>query len=211
MNEFLIELQAKLDEAKSKGNINADIDKIQQQIDKLKFQAEIDPKSISKLVTQLENVLNQKITISNIGINQQQAVKSGQQVGQQIGNAINQGVTKGMSSASSATNKILRDFSELNDAKRKFVDGLDLISKEDIADANRFFETVKQAFSEFGQVTITKGEMTDGNLDNLRVKIQQVNGELKIAREFMLYLSKSDQFSNSFKLVDDDTIKTSER
>ena len=93
MDEFLLELQAKLDEAKSKGLINADIEKIQQQVNKLKLQAEIDPKSISNLVKQLESVLSQKITISNIGINQQQAVKSGQQVGQQIGNAINQGVS----------------------------------------------------------------------------------------------------------------------
>ena len=210
MDEFLLELQAKLDEAKSKGNINADIEKIQQQVDKLKLQAEIDPKSISNLVKQLESVLNQKITISNIGLNQQQIIKDSQQTGRQIAQAINQGVSQGTSFASSATNKILRDFNELNDAKRKFVDGSDLISKEDIADANRFYETVKQAFSEFGQVTVN-GKLTDGNLENLRVKIQQVNGELKTTREFMLYLNKSDQFENSFVLADDDTIKTSER
>lgn len=210
MDEFLLELQARLDEAKSKGLINADIEKIQQQVDKLKLQAEIDPKSISNLVKQLENVLNQKITISNIGINQQQAIKNSQQVGQQIGNAINQGVSQGVSSASSATNKILRDFSELNDAKKKFVEGSDLITKEDIADANRFYETVKQAFSEFGQVTVN-GKLTDGNLENLRVKIQQVNGELKTTREFMLYLNQSDKYENSFVLADDDTIKTTER
>ena len=94
MDEFLLELQAKLDEAKSKGLINADIEKIQQQVDKLKLQVEIDPKSISNLVKQLESVLNQKITISNIGINQQQAIKSGQQTGEQIGNAINQSINK---------------------------------------------------------------------------------------------------------------------
>lgn len=50
MDEFLILLQAKLDEAKSKGNINSDVDKIQNQIDKLKIQAEIDPKSISNIL-----------------------------------------------------------------------------------------------------------------------------------------------------------------
>ena len=166
--------------------------------------------SISNLAKQLESVLNQRITISNIGINQQQIIKDSQQAGRQIAQAINQGITQGTSSASSATNKILRDFSELNEAKRKFVDGSELISKEDIADANRFYETVKQAFSEFGQVTVN-GKLTDGNLENLRVKIQQVNGELKTTREFMLYLNKSDQYENSFVLADDDTIKTTER
>lgn len=101
-NEFLIELQAILDEAKSKGNINSDIDSIQGQVDKLKLQAEIDPKSISNIVKQLESVLNQKITISNIDINPKNVVKTGQQTGQQIGNAINQGVKQGVNDGSQA-------------------------------------------------------------------------------------------------------------
>lgn len=81
MNEFLIELQAKLDEAKSKGLINSDIDRIQGQINKLKVQAEIDPNTISKLVKQLESVINQKITISNINVDHGNAVKEAQKTG----------------------------------------------------------------------------------------------------------------------------------
>ena len=92
----------------------------------------------------------------------------------------------------------MRDFSELNDAKRKFVDGHDLISKDDIADAERLYDTVRKAFSEFGQVTVSKGSMNDGSLENMRVKIEQVNGEMKIARDFMLYFNES---KNGFKLV----------
>ena len=38
MNEFLILLQAKLDEAKSKENVNTDIGKLQYQLDELKVQ-----------------------------------------------------------------------------------------------------------------------------------------------------------------------------
>ena len=67
-NEFLIELQAKLDEAKSKNNLNRDIDTIQAQLNELKLQAIIDDATISELVKQLERVLNQKITISNINV-----------------------------------------------------------------------------------------------------------------------------------------------
>lgn len=207
MDEFLILLQAKLDEAKSKGNINADINKIQDQIDKLKIQATIDPKTISNLVKQLETVLNQKINISNIGVDTNSAVKSAQQAGKQISYAFN----KEMQSATSATNKVLRDFSELNTIKRQFVDGHDLISKEDISDAEKFYDTVRKAFSEFGQVTVSKGEMTDGVLDSMRVKIEQVNDEAKITRDFMLYLNQADNFGNSFKLADDDTIKSTEK
>ena len=76
MNEFIIELQAKLDEAKSKENVNDDIDKLQTQLDKLKIKAEIDPKTISNLTKQLENIIGQKIVISNIGVDQNNITKS---------------------------------------------------------------------------------------------------------------------------------------
>lgn len=95
-NEFLILLQAKLDEAKSNGNINADIKEIQNQIDRLKIQAEIDPKIFSDLIQRVERILNQKIEISNIGIDPNKAVQSAQQTGKQVGDAVNQGVSQSL-------------------------------------------------------------------------------------------------------------------
>lgn len=94
MDELLMLLQAKLDEAKSKGNINSDIKKIQGQIDKLKVQAEIDPKAISNLVKQLEGIINQKINITNINVDVGNAQKVGQQVGQTIANATQKEIDK---------------------------------------------------------------------------------------------------------------------
>lgn len=204
MDEFLVLLQAKLDEAKSKGNVNAGIEKLQSQLNKLKVQVEIDPKATQKLADDIGKLINQKITISNIGIDTKAGIKAGQEYGKQV----SQGISQGISSASKSTEKVLRDFSELNDAKRKFVDGHDLISKDDIADAERLYDTVRKAFSEFGQVTVSKGSMNDGSLENMRVKIEQVNGEMKITRDFMLYFNES---KNGFKLVDDDTIRTTEK
>ena len=204
MDEFLVLLQAKLDEAKSKGNVNADIEKLQSQLNKLKVQVEIDPKATQKLADDIGKLINQKITISNIGIDTKAGIKAGQEYGKQV----SQGISQGISSASKSTEKVLRDFSELNDAKRKFVDGHDLISKDDIADAERLYDTVRKAFSEFGQVTVSKGSMNDGSLENMRVKIEQVNGEMKITRDFMLYFNED---KNGFKLVDDDTIRTTEK
>ena len=107
-----------------------------------------------------------------------------------------------------STSKALRDFSELNDVKRQFVDKNDLISKDDIADAEKFFDTVREAFAEFGQVTVSKGSMNDGLLENMRVKIEQVNGEMKITRDFMLFFNEN---KNGFTLADDDTIRTTEK
>lgn len=204
MDEFLILLQAKLDEAKSKGNVNADIKELQNQLDKLKVQVELDPKAAQKLANDIGKLINQKIVISNIGIDTKSGVKAGQEYGKQV----SQGISQGISSASKSTEKVLRDFSELNAAKRKFVDGHDLISKDDIADAERLYDTVRKAFSEFGQVTVSKGSMNDGSLENMRVKIEQVNGEMKITRDFMLYFNES---KNGFRLVDDDTIRTTEK
>lgn len=204
MDEFLVLLQAKLDEAKSKGNINADIKELQNQLDKFKVQVELDPKAAQKLADNIGKLINQKIVISNIGIDTNAGVKAGQEYGKQI----RQGISQGMSSTSKSTEKVLRDFNELNDAKRKFVDGHDLISKDDIADAERLYDTVRKAFSEFGQVTVSKGSMNDGSLENMRVKIEQVNGEMKITRDFMLYFNEG---KNGFRLVDDDTIHTTEK
>lgn len=204
MDDLLVLLQAKLDEAKSKGNVNDDIKILQSKLDKLKIQAELDPKAAQKLADSIGKLINQKIVISNIGIDAKVGAKAGQEYGKQI----SQGISQGMSSASKSTEKVLRDFSELNDAKRKFVDGHDLISKDDIADAERLYDTVRKAFSEFGQVTVSKGSMNDGSLENMRVKIEQVNGEMKITRDFMLYFNEN---KNGFKLVDDDTIRTTEK
>lgn len=207
MDEFLILLQAKLDEAKSKENLNGsngDIVKLQGKLDKLKLQVELDPKAANELADSIGKLINQKIVISNIGVDTKSATKTGQEYGKQV----SQGISQGMSSTSKATKKILRDFSELNDAKRKFVDGHDLISKDDIADAERLYDTVRKAFSEFGQVTINKGSMNDGSLESMRVKIEQVNGEMKNIRDFMLYFNEG---RSGFRLVDDDTINTAEK
>ena len=101
-NEFLILLQAKLDEAKSKGNINSDIDKIQNQIDILKVQAEIDKESINKIVKQIESVLGQEITISNININQNKTIKDAQQFGNKTGKHFNQSLSHELSKSNNA-------------------------------------------------------------------------------------------------------------
>lgn len=90
MDEFLIELQGKLDEAKSKANVKADITKLQNELDKLKIQVEIDPKSLSNIVKQLESALGQKIKMPNIVADS----KIGQQIGVNIGQNIADGISK---------------------------------------------------------------------------------------------------------------------
>lgn len=230
-DNYSMKVQARVDMPSNK-DIDAQIRKLEKSISKLKVSGQFDDTALKNLtnqlnslkstistanfsptaLTELTNQVNRALQNINIGnINVGNVSNQAQQVGQRIGNAISQGIINSTNGTSQVTDKILRDFSELNEAKRQFVDEHGLISKDDIADANKFYQTVREAFKEFGQVTISKGEMTDGGLENLRVKIQQVNGELKTTREFMLYLNKSDQYGKQFKLVDDDTIKTTER
>lgn len=63
MNDFLIKLQAKLDEAKSRNSLNKDIAKLQSKLDKVKLQADIDPEIISELTKEQEVVINPKIEL----------------------------------------------------------------------------------------------------------------------------------------------------
>ena len=113
MNEFLIELQAKLDEATSKGLINSDITTLQSQLNKLKLQAEIDPKSIFNLKRQIEKVTNQSITFSNINLNNGQIEKTGQH----IGTNINKGI---IASLGGIKNSIYNAIKEFNHNKITF-------------------------------------------------------------------------------------------
>ncbi len=187
MDEFLILLQAKLDEAKSKGNVNADINKIQSQIDKLKIQAEINPKAISNLDKQLESVLNQKINISNIGIDQSKAIKTAQQTGQQIGSAISQGIETSINKTKNTLKSFtdLRNFSELN----KSISNIRVDSSK-LKNYKSILDDVKNTYAEFGQVKITNETFNNGILEKFKVNIEQVNGDLKETKSFMMSLTE---------------------
>lgn len=105
MDEFLILLQAKLDEAASKANLNGtngDIASLQGKLDKLKLQAILDPNAAQKLANDIGKLIKQKITISNINVDTGQAVRNAQQSGKQIGDALNQSVSKEVSKSQNA-------------------------------------------------------------------------------------------------------------
>lgn len=64
MDQFLIFLQAKLDETKSIDNFNGeqgDIAKLQKKLDKLKLQAALDPKAAQNLADEIGKLINQNI------------------------------------------------------------------------------------------------------------------------------------------------------
>lgn len=102
MNEFLIELLAKLSES-SEGKINSDIKEIQSKVSHLLLKAEIDPNSLANIVKQIGKITGQKIDISNIKFDAQ----TGAKIGESIVNDITSGVQKSGTKVSSEIQKIV--------------------------------------------------------------------------------------------------------
>lgn len=119
MNEFLILLQAKLDELKSKENINADIINIQDKINTLNLIAKLDSKSIIAIKNQLEEIANQTIKLSNINADSKKIISSGEKIGQQLGNNINKSLQSALYDVKQNMANILND---LNSKKLSTVD-----------------------------------------------------------------------------------------
>lgn len=85
LNDFLIELQARLDEKRSKENIDTDIVRLQQKLNKIKLQAEIDTKSIS----------------------------TGQETGKEIGKSINKGIALTLRDVKHTIDTTIKNFPKL--------------------------------------------------------------------------------------------------
>lgn len=165
MNEFLIELQAKLNEAKSKGLINSDIDKIQGQLNKLKVQAEIDPNTISNLVKQLEGVLNQKITISNINIDRGNAVKEAQKTGREMGQQISNQIRNEVNSVIQKGN-FTTEFTFSADKRNNVAK----VAQEEFKNITNGIVTIKEQMKQTDSGTF---------LDGFVVNIKKANGEVE--------------------------------
>ena len=162
MNEFLVLLQAKLDEAKSKGLINSDISSLQGQLDKLKLQVELDPNAAQKLANDIGKLINQKITISNINIDTNQAVRNAQQSGQQIGDALNQGISKELSKSQNAIDNFKKS---LSNAGKSSSEINNLIEK--VKSLNVQIESLRFSESSNGFMNIDVS-----GLDNLNNKVK---------------------------------------
>lgn len=202
MDEFLILLQAKLDEAKSKELINPDIDKLQEQINKLKLQVEIDPNAISKLNHDIDKILNKNFTISNIGIDTGKIIKDAENIGKQVGETISNSAQKSTSNKNTNIDKLsadakalannLNNFSSRNTGFDEFriqINGIEvsldsLISKLSYVDNVSDFSTLrsqanalKSSFSELSkinkiQLSIDTGEY-DSRIESLISKTRQ--------------------------------------
>lgn len=181
MNEsdFLILLQAKLDEAKSKGNVNSDIEKIQNQLDKLKVQAEIEPKSLSNIVKQLEGILNQKISISNINVD----TKAGKQISANITQNIVDGINKSSSKVETETQKLA---ARIEDIQFKMDNGYG------ISQYQNQIKSLTNEFQKYGVAADTAKNYTE-SLQSILNEMEGLSGQKLVAQ--------ADRFEQEFKAV----------
>lgn len=161
MNEFLVLLQAKLDEAKSKGLINSDIASLQSRLDKLKLQVELDPNTAQKLANDIGKLINQQITISNINIDTNQVIRNAQQTGQQIGRQIQSGINSVIQKGNFTTEFTFSADKRNNVAK---------VAQEEFQKIANGIVTVKEQMNQ-----------VDGKsfLDGFIVNIKKANGEVE--------------------------------
>ena len=122
MNESPLLLQAKLDEVTSKKNLNADIKKIQSQLDKLKVQVEPDPKSLSHITKQLEAALSQ--TVDKAG-------------GKGNAQGITEELVRGAEGMAASISKIDASLTELEKASDRTADQLDKVTDQASASGKR--------------------------------------------------------------------------
>ncbi len=206
-NNWKIGAIAGLDGTQSRNQLNSDIKGLSRNLDKLKLYAEIDKNQVTQLQQQLKKlqvelnnvtvndaVINglvakinaglQNINIGNINVGNVNT--QAQQACQQIGNNIAQGVASGVSKAKSELKSFsdLTNFSDLN----KKIEHLQ-IDPSALKNYNTILDEVKAKYAEFGQVKITNEQFDNGILEKFKVNIEQVNGDLKETKSFMMSLN----------------------
>lgn len=189
MNEFLVLLQAKLDEVKSKGLINSDITSLQSRLDKLKLQVEIDPNTAQKLANDIGKLINQQITISNINIDTNQVIRNAQQTGQQIGRQIQSGINSVIQKGDFKTEFTFSADKQNNVAKvaqeefKKIANGIVTIKEQmNQVDGKSFLDgfivNIKKANGEIESLTYRLKDMLDSQGKSTGKSFQYVGGSI---------------------------------
>lgn len=219
MNDFLIELQAKLDETISKKLINEDIaTKIQGKINQLQLQATLDEKSLKTITEQLFKISNQKITISNINFNTSQATKAAQQSAKQLTDSFNQAEKELAQQSTTSTDKIIQNEAKKQEAIHKTGKEYQKIANDKSLIRND--STFKQVFGtasneakkaqvhfrelladEKAIVTVNERFDDSNALQSFVVNIKRANGEIESLRYAMENLEQYTGKANDWHLA----------
>lgn len=195
-----IELQAALEKTKSVNNINRDIAKIKAQIKQLKIQAKLDPDATQALVKELEKVLRQKISISNIEIDTSSAVESAQQVNKQIDAALKSQIHEiqfsldnghGVSEYQNRINGLISDFEKYGATTDKakaetkslqqILNGMELLSGHELVEqAEKFEQEFKAVKISINEAKLSYDKLAQPGADEkISSLIAKINSFLK--------------------------------
>lgn len=217
MDEFLVLLQAKLDEAKSKGNVNADIEKLQNQLDKLRVQVKIDPKSLTKIVKQLESTLGQKINIPNITVDS----KVGQQIGNNIADNIANGISKASGKVDAEVQKLANQVNEIQLSMdngygaSEYQNRIDAITASlekygvETQEAQKLTSSLQSTFDSMkglsGQELVTEADKLEQEFKAVKVSVEQA----KLSYDKLMQPASKEKISSTLlrvqKLLDNNT------
>lgn len=183
-----------LDIPKTKEQINKDIASLQSKLNKAQITGELDEKTLGELNEKIKTLKLNKIKLGieiddkdiSKSLDSSQSKNAASKAGEQIGNNVTQGIKKAVGNATKSFSE-LTSFTKLNSKVKPFV-----FDTSELKNYQEILSAIKKQYSEFGQVKITNQSFDNGVLEKFKVNIEQVNGDLKETKSFMMSLSEND-------------------
>ena len=206
MDEFLILLQAKLDEASLKG-IKGNLEQLKKEFEELKIKPVLDQQALSDLSVKINKLFTEnKITISNINVDNSQAVRNAQQTGQQIGKQIQNGINSVIQKGNFTTEFTFSADKRNNVAKvaqkefQKIANGIVTVKEQmDQVDGKSFLDgfivNIKKANGEMESLTYRLKDMLDSQGKATGKSFQYIGGSIDdngVLKQFDAISTKAD-------------------
>lgn len=206
MNEFLILLQAKLEEASLKG-IKGDLAQLKKEFEELKISPVLDQQALSNIVKQLESITGKKITIPNIEFNAGQTVKDAQKTAQQVASASNSStatIVQNEQKKQQAIQETEKEYQKI--AKDESLVRDDSAFKQVFGTASGEAKKAQEHFralleNEKAIVTVNEKFNDSNALQSFVVNIKRANGEVESLRYAMENLEKYTGKANDWHLA----------
>lgn len=205
-NDFLLLLQAKLEEASLKG-IKGNLDQLKKEFEELIIKPVIDQQALSNIVKQLESITGKKITIPNIEFNAGQTVKDAQKTAQQVASASNSSTATIVQNEQKKQQAIQETEKECQKiAKDKSLVRDDSAFKQVFGTASGEAKKAQEHFralleDEKAIVTVNEKFNDSNALQSFVVNIKRANGEVESLRYAMENLEKYTGKANDWHLA----------
>lgn len=205
-NDFLLLLQAKLEEASLKG-IKGNLEQLKKEFEELKIKPVLNQQALSDLSAKINKLFTEnKITISNINVDNSQAVRNAQQTGQQIGKQIQNGINSVIQKGNFITEFTFSADKRNNVAKvaqkefQKIANGIVTVKEQmNQVDGKSFLDgfivNIKKANGEMESLTYRLKDMLDSQGKATGKSFQYIGGSIDdngVLKQFDAISTKAD-------------------